>query len=297
MTTQKPMDISPNKWDNYCDEKCAYSFKYKTSSTCTVKNYGSYLHLNYDPSVPPPVTFNANSYNVDNIEIYSPSLHLFNGNKADGELIITHMPVSIGKPLMVCIPLNSMNVNSSAATQIVTDIINGSTQLAANGDAINLKLNDYNLSSIVPQTPFYYYKNTDDENNIIVYGIKNSISINKSVIDTLQKIITPVTDIKYPTVELFEYNKFGPSMGGSGGDEIYIDCQPTGNSEETTEVEYSKSPTNNDLGSFFNSQVFIFIIAALIFVMLIVIIHKIMVYFSTSSPKSSLRGGASKYNF
>jgi hypothetical protein len=189
-----------------------------------------------------------------------------------------------------------MNVNSSAATQIVTDIINETTQLAANGDAINIKLNDYNLNSIVPQTPYYYYEDSNG-NNVIVYGLKTSISINKSVIDTLQKTIIPVTDVKYPSVEFFQYNKFGPSMGGSGGDEIYIDCQPTGNTEETTEVEYSKSPTNNDLGSFFNSQVFIFIIAALIFVMLIVIIHKIMVYLSTSSPKSSLRGGASKYNF
>ena len=82
-------------------------------------------------------------------------------------------------------------------------------------------------------------------------------------------------------------------MGGDDSDEIYIDGQPTGNSEETTEVEYSKSPTNNDLGSFFNSQVFIFIIAALIFVILIVVIHKIIVYFSKGTPKISLRGGGS----
>lgn len=294
MTTQNPMDISPNKWDNYCDEKCAYSFKYKTSSNCTTTNYGSYLHLNYDASNPPPVIFNVNSYNVDNIEIYSPSLHLFNGNKADGEVIITHTPVSIGKPLIVCIPLNSMNVNSSTATQIITDIINESTQLTVNGDAINIKLNDYNLSSIVPQTPFYYYEDSNG-NNVIVYGLKNSISINKSVIDTLQKTITPVTDVKYPSVEFFQYNKFGPSAYGGGGDEIYIDCQPTGNTEETTEVEYSKSPTSNDLGSSVNTQIIIFIIAALVFVMLIIIIHKIMVYFSTGTPKSSLKGGAIKY--
>lgn len=291
MTTQKPMNISPNKSTNFCDEKCTYSFKYKTSNNCTVKSFGTYLHLNYDPSNPPPVTFNGNSYNVDNIEIYSPSLHLFNGNKADGELIITHTPTSIGNPLIVCIPLNSMNVNSSAATQIITDIINGSSQLTSNSDAINIKLNDYNLNSIVPKTPFYYYPDTNG-NNVIVYGLLHSISVNKSVIDTLQKIITPVTDIKYPSVEYF-YNKYGPSMGGDGSDEIYIDCQPTGNTEETTEVEYSKSPTNNDLGSFFNSQVFIFIIAALIFVILIVVIHKIIVYFSKGTPKISLRGGGS----
>ena len=77
MTSQSPMNISKSRWDNYCDEKCAYSFDYKTSGNCNVNNYGSYLQLSYDASNPPPVTFNGYTYYVEKIEIYSPSLHLF----------------------------------------------------------------------------------------------------------------------------------------------------------------------------------------------------------------------------
>ena len=291
MTSQSSMNISINNWNNYCDDKCAYSFKYTTSSTCTVKSYGSYLYLNYDSGSQPPVTFNGNTYNVDNIEIYSPSLHLFNGVKQDGEVIITHKQTSIGGPLIVCIPLSSSNTQSTEATQIITDIINGSSQLK-NGDSINIKLNDYNLNNIVPLSPFYYYEESNG-NNIIVYGLKQAISINASVILTLQTIITPFADTKYPAVDYYYFNKYGPSMGDLGDGQIYIDCQPTGNSEDTTQVEYSKSAINNDLGSILNSKVTIFIISVFIIIVLLIIIYKLLLYLTGTPVKKAANAAIS----
>ena len=288
MTSQSPMNISANNGGRFkCNEKCAYSFDYKTSSNCNVKNYGSYLQLSYDASIPPPVTFNYSTYAVDNIEIYSPSLHLFNGAQVDGELIITHAPTSVGAPLIVCIPLSSTKSQTSASTQIITEIINGSTQLNPNSsDATSIKLNDYNLNNIVPKTPFYYYE--DKKGNIIVYGMQNAIYIDTATINVLKTIITPATDVEYPSVEDYFFNESGPTRGNTGDGQIYIDCQPTGNSEETTQVEYSKSPTVNNLGSIFNGQIFVFLVAAFIFIVLIVLIHKLLIFLSGSKARGSV---------
>jgi hypothetical protein len=288
MTT--PMNISMNRLDNYCDEKCAYSFNYQISNICNATNYGSYLYLNYfDSGTVSPVTFNANTYKVENIEIYSPSLHYFNNQTIDGEVIITHIPTSIGKPLIVCIPISVTGRQATTATQIIEDIINAAVgkPLKQGDPTMTIKLNNYSLNSIVPVTPFFFYTDTNDY-NIVVYGLSNAISVNQSVIAGLQTIITGVSDIKYPSVQYLEYNKTGPSMGLNGESQIYIDCQPTGNSEETEQVTYSKNATNNDMGSVLNSPVVIFIVAALIFVFLIIMIHNFLVYLTSGAASTSL---------
>jgi len=287
MTIQPPMNISQGNIDNYCYETCAYTFKYKASTSCTVTNYGTYLQLSYDAGSS-PVTFNGNDYNVNNIKIYSPSLHYFNnGTQTEGEIIITHNPISVGMPLIVCIPLSSRMGKSGEASQIITNIINetAKVELKKGDKPLDIKsLTYYDLSGIVPKSPFYYYHDVTGD-NIIVYGLQDAISIDSSVLEQLKKMITEETNVEYPSVDYYYYNKYGPTVGGGSGDgEIYIDCQPTGNSEETTEVEYSKPPVNNDLGSFFNSKVLTIIIAALVFVMLIVLIHRVLVYFSWKKP-------------
>jgi len=145
-------------------------------------------------------------------------------------------------------------------------------------------LTNYDLNRVVPKSPFYFYYDVTGD-NIIVYGLQDAISIDSSTLEKLKKMITEETIVEYPTVDYYYYNKYGPTVGGGSGDgEIYIDCQPTGNSEDTTEVEYAKPPINNDLGSFFNSKVLTIIIAALVFVMLIVLIHRVLVYFSWKKP-------------
>jgi len=280
-----PMNISMNRMDNYCDEKCAYSFNYQTSNICTATNYGSYIHLNYiDSGTQPPVKFNSNTYTVDNIEIYSPSLHNFNGQTVDGEIIITHFANNIGNPLIVCIPFVASGRPANEGTQIITDIINttSSHPLKQGSPSINIKLNNYTLNSIVPTTSFFYYNNTNNY-NIIVYGLDNAISVNPSVITSLQKMITPVSSVQYPNVEYLEFNKYGPSKEETTGDgQIYIDCQPTGNSTETEAVTYNKSPTTYDTGSIFQSPIFMYIVLALICVVILIIINKLLVYIFSS---------------
>jgi hypothetical protein len=74
--------------------KCAYNFQYPESNT-TAKNQGVMINLTYDNSNVPPVLYNEVKYNVSKIMLFSPSLHLFNENKIDAEIIISHMLLEI----------------------------------------------------------------------------------------------------------------------------------------------------------------------------------------------------------
>jgi hypothetical protein len=141
----------------------------------------------------------------------------------------------------------------------------------------------------VPTSPFYYYED-DNGNNIVVYGLQDAISISSVTISTLKTLIIAPTDIKYPKVDYYYLNKNGPMVGGGSGDgQIYIDCQPTGNTEDTTAVEYSKPAIVNNLGNFFNSQIAVFLVAAFIFIVLIILIHKFFAYLSGDTARGATR--------
>lgn len=279
--TSSSMNISKNLMTGKCDEKCSYSFNYKTSPNCNATNYGNYIYLTYDKRTISPVKFNNLSYDVDSIQIYSPSVHQFNDNNVDGEIIITHSSLSSGSPLLVCVPINSatpVTEGSNLLNEIVSAVI---TKPLYKGDSqISVKLENYNLNSIVPKKPFYYYTSTNSETNVIVYGIENSIGLDKELINTLRTLITNPENVVNLIGDSLFYNKKGPSssLNGTDDDQIYIDCKPTGNSSDTVDVEKSKSPINYDLNNLKSNKFVWYIIYSLLFVFVIFIINKLLIY-------------------
>ena len=283
MTT--PMNIASNSIDNYCDEKCAYSFKYKSYINCNAKNYGTSLYLSYIDSSPvPPVTFNSINYRVSSIEMYSPSLHYFNGKQTDGELIITHTPTGAGKNLVVCIPM-SVSGQQTPASQVVTDIINSAVNKPLNqGDPeMNITVNN-TLDSVVPMKPFFYYQGGDGT-NIIVYGLSDSIGISDVTINDLRKLIPIPPTILFPSGAYVDLNKNGPTVG-NGDSEIFIDCQPTGNSEVVEQVTFAKNQVNNDISSNTLIQYIVYAIGVIIMAAILYGIYRLIQSASITTKKS-----------
>lgn len=281
-----PINISKSEMSGKCDEKCMYSFKYQTSLNCNASNYGTYLSLTYDNTSNPPVIFNNNPYTVNNIEIYSPSIHKFNNNITDVEIIINHTSNNTGMPLMVCIPVNTSGI-STEGSQILDDVINQTTSypLKSGDNSIALHLNKYNLNSIVPSQPFYYYVSSSNS-NVIVFSITSALFISQNSLKNLQTIISASTNIIAGGINnaLF-YNGSGPSSSSLNTDDgIYIDCQPTGNSEETADVVFSKNSVY-DLGSYFNTEYILYFLGPILMVALIVTIYKIFIIIISTFSK------------
>jgi carbonic anhydrase len=268
-----PIDINTSNVVGKCDYKCEYSFHYNDSS-CIATNRGDYISVSYDSSSSPPVTYNSSSYDVKEIRIYTPSLHSYMGNKTDGEIIIVHDSASGAYPLLVCVPIKVSNTGSIGANY-VSNIVNTVAQNApADGEQTTVNISRFNLNAFVPRKPFFSYTATEpyqpcstSKNEYIVFSLSDgSIGITKDVLDKLQSVISAnAYDIK-TGVSLF-YNENGPTNADRDG-QIYIDCQPVGQSEEEEIVvtDTGSSSFNFNTGDIMNNKYFQMFLGSLIFI-------------------------------
>jgi carbonic anhydrase len=236
-----PIDISMSKIKGNCEYKCSYSFHYNVSS-CVATNRGDYISISYDKSTSPPVTYNSSAYNVDEIRLYIPSLHSYNGSKTNGELIIIHTSNIGSNPLLVCIPIKSNNTSSESALFFQTLIDTVANAAPSDGETTTVNISKFNLSSFVPNKPFFSYSATEPYqpcSSSVEYIVFSPLQISLDMMpDTLTKLQNIIQSNPYDIKigpSLF-YNEKGPNKGGAEGGEIYIDCQPVGSSEETIDV-------------------------------------------------------------
>lgn len=236
------MNISNKTVVGKCDQKCNYSFKYSESNS-TAKNNSVMLSLSYDNRSVPPVVYNNEKYMVASLMIVCPSLHHFNGQPMPAELIVEHTPVAGGNNLHVCVPF-VQSADSSTASSLFTKIVQKvASNAPSNGDSTDLKIPDFNLQDVVPRKPYYAY--SVGATDYIVFGALDAIPLSTATLASLKKVVQPFS-LAMPPASLF-YNAKGPISGVQIGDGLYISCQPTGGSEDETEVAYEKSASANDV--------------------------------------------------
>ena len=278
------MNISSTNISGTCSLKCFYSFNYSTSSTVTATNKGYTLKLTTERSRNAPVIFNDENYNVYEIDIVKPSLHLFNGTQANAELIINHTPVNGGNQLNVCIPIQVGSSSNNASMFLQTIINAASTHAPAVNEQTNISVSDFTLNNIVPMKPFYSYINSSGD-SFIVYDVDNAIYISPDTVANLGRMLTqnPADHgIRYTGGYNLFINNGGPSNGnGDGSGEIYIDCKPTGNSEELTDVTNIRPSIKNDFT--FDNPFLLFIVYSLITVVVLYSVY-FLILMMTGGP-------------
>jgi len=256
------INISTNNVQGKCDLKCSYNFKYPETNL-TAKNNGTLISLTSDTNNTTPVTYNAQKYNVSNILIVKPSIHIFNNSPASAEIIIEHTPVSGGQQFFVGIPITS-STESSDASNFITQIIESvATNAPAANETTNINISGFTLDKIVPVKPFFSYSTPGNQGEWVVFPIINAIPLNNGTLTTLGQIIQPFP-IPTPSNGLF-FNSNGPNSGGNMGDGIYISCQPTGSSEEEISVSYNKNTSSAvDTSSMLNNPTTLIIVQVII---------------------------------
>jgi carbonic anhydrase len=288
-----PIDINLSNISGSCVLKCDYAFKYNNSS-CIATNRGNYVSLSYDNSSSSQVYYNTLAYNVKEIRLYTPSLHSYSGTKTDGELIIIHTSATAPKPLLVCIPVKKNDSSSFSASLFKTVVDTMSTNAPADGETTNVNIQNYNLNNIVPRKPYFSYSATEPYQpcianvDYVVYApINASIDISSDTLTTLTTIIQSNSyDVKSGVS--FFFNEKGPGKYGVNGDDIYIDCQPVGVSDES-EIVISNSMTSGadtPIDWVKNNPVIQIILGILVF---IIIIYGLKTILSVFQPK---KGGA-----
>lgn len=295
-TATAPIDISMSKITGNCDLKCSYSFNYNNSS-CLATNRGNYISISYDKSSSPPVLYNTLQFDVKEIRLYIPSLHSYNDLKKDGELIIIHTSNTGAIPLLVCIPIQSNNTSSTSALFFNKIIDTVASSAPSEDEATNVNIPNFNLNLLVPKKPFFSYSATEpyqpcsEKVDYIVFGL--SLDIMPTSLKKLQSIIkSNPYDIK--TGPNLFYNEKGSTSRsrGRGGGDIYIDCQPVGSSDESTQIitNMDNNMDNNSikLEDWLNNPLVKLLLGSLLFITILFVIKYLL-----NMLKPATKGGSS----
>jgi carbonic anhydrase len=290
-----PIDITKNT-DGMCNLKCSYSFKYSPTNL-QITNQGSYLSFKVDNTMTPPVIYNEQNYNVQEVRLYYPSLHTYAGKNADAELIILHSNTNSTKQLLVSIPVMKSSTSTSDSSTFF-DLILIEVQNTANSQGQQTTYNNptFSLAKFVPMTPYYSYLGTlpwspyDGTYDYVVFSIDNAIAISTQSLRVLKQVVAPTNStIQINPYDVF-FNSAGPVPPSKG--EIYIDCQPTG---DDGEVIMPAKPTsggiidNQTMKNLFNNNMVKILIGALIMIGIWKLSMKIINGIASHSAKGAIR--------
>jgi carbonic anhydrase len=250
---QTLINISPKNISNRCDLKCSYNFKYPDCNT-TATNNGVYISLTYENGNTPPVMYNNAQYTVYQINLFAPSLHLFNGVKTAGELIAVHSPMLGGSELLVCIPMIQSG-DTTSASDILTQVIDEVAKSAPrNGESTNLNISNFSLQHIIPKKPFISYTGAYNQTttDFIVFPIHAPIPLTQKTLGKLNSIVIPF-NLPMHGGKLYINSKGPNSSGNFKGEDIYISCKPTGASDEVSYVTQPSTSSSSSSSSSDNS--------------------------------------------
>jgi carbonic anhydrase len=267
-----PSDPSITK----CDIRCNYTYNY-LSSDCNASVKTNYISLSYQTFSTSQAKYNGNDYWVEDIRIYYPSIHKYNGSTADAEMVMIHNSI-VGKKIAVCAPIVQSSLVNKASEKL-------SFLMNLLKDTTNTKIHDfYSLNTFLDHKPFYTYEGTlfDDcsqKINYVVYRPADfQINITSEAFSQLTKITkTHTYKTSTNTTAVLFYNSRG-SKPISSGDQIYIDCQPINKSEEevTMNKEVYSTPHKSISFSFSQlkqSQLLQLLLCFIIFIVIIYIFY------------------------
>jgi carbonic anhydrase len=238
-----PINIIRQQTDK-CNLKCKLWYKYGNSS-CLLKNNKDQLISTYDGDS--DVMFNSVPYTPTEIRFFKPSIHTYDGQHADAELIIVHKGGSGG--LLICVPITVSQARSaSVGTNIIEDIC---AHASTSSEVTTLNIHDYNANFLIPKSSYFSYTgplpfgecNSKLNVQYVVFHHKQgSISISQASLDNLGNLIHDSYISVYEGKSFF--NETGTNSNGFAGEgQIYIDCQPTGEDEEIVYQESSLTST------------------------------------------------------
>ena len=292
-----PIDITKNT-SGECNLKCSYSFNYAPTNL-QITNQGYYLSFTVDNTMTPPVIYNDQNYNVQEVRLYYPSLHTYAGKNADAELIILHSNTYSTKQLLVSIPVNRSSTATSDSSTFFDSILS-EVQRTANSQGQQTVYNNPTLSlaKFVPMTPYYSYTGTlpwspyDGTYDYVVFSIENAIAMSDQSTYVLSEVIAPSSSIIRDNPYDIFYNSTGPVPQTTG--EIYIDCQPTGDNGEVimpAKVASGGIIDNQTMKSLFNNSLVKMLIGALIMIVIWKLSMKIINGIASHSAKVSMAKG------
>lgn len=254
-----PINISKNNVISDCNIKCSLVTNYNKSSV-NIHNKGDYLSLDYESNSKDNyhIKFNSIKMNVSEIRLYFPSIHNYNNNQANGELIIIHN--GNGSNCIVSIPLTNKKSTTNGEKTLKTILENVKSNIPNKNESSSLNISNFNLSSLIPlNVPYFYYQGqlifspcTQNYNYIV---LNTPLNIGGDILSQLAKLFKQQRGSvsKPQNLKNLNYNQNGATnVELQGSDDIYIECKPV---NELGKIEDDTMESTSDQFNSLQSQI------------------------------------------
>jgi carbonic anhydrase len=300
------INIAPENVSGNCDQKCSYEIDKYTITNVLCQNMSDHISVNFGPETKSFCTFNQQEYKLLFMHIAQPSAMYYKGSAASADVGILHQGVNFEGMLMVIIPISVISTTSMTKSQeIVERLIKSTASYAPQmNETTSQGLVPFSIAELLPKKPYYYFSpDPSGKVHVITFGLNDSIHISQDVFSTLQTLLKPSTrQMKSPTTIQIFMNPKGlekasttttstttattatqgtPGQSIGLGNDIYIDCQPTGHSEETIDItKIEKKELTNTIGFFKKHTEYVTIIVSfVVFFIVLGIIYMALIYF------------------
>lgn len=224
-----PINVS-SSISNEGGEKTNFYYNYGNSS-CSITNKDTYLDIDcFDGNNQVGSGLNGKLF-VSNVRLYSPSINMYDGEKTEAELIITHS--GGGKHLYLCIPIRSTSGGGTSVSwfnQIIpyAPSTNGTTK------AINVS--SFSLNKVIPKAELIVYEGgtfpwgCNRGDSLLAFKRTDSINISKSNLRALKKLIKSASFNVQNNPDYVKINrngtKAGPGKKSGSSSSSTLTCTP-----------------------------------------------------------------------
>lgn len=287
-----PINV-PRGVNTPCSEKCALTYFYGESK-CTITNkkdnFGNYLEINCFDSPKNDVNFGlVGDLIIHSVKLFRPSLNVYNGDKADAEIILTHY--GGGRNVYLCIPI-VVNEKRGSSAKWFQQIIPFAPTFKQG--TVSIGVSHFTLNHIIPKSSFVVYEGgvfcwgNGKDDVAIIYEKENAINMKSGNFSTLKTLITPHSYNTYPGQYLqysSEGSRAGPGKKSGGGKSRELKCVPIydqngekipeGSSDIEPSIRGTGIPSSGQIGDKTmkwvreNTKLFIIIISVIMFMLLL----------------------------
>ncbi len=190
-----------------CSQNCSFKFNYNNNASFTGKVLPSKIELYVDKNDDEDkiIVNNEKLGSPVKIEIFTKSVHLYNGNQADAEIIISH--VNGGKETVICVPIKKDNGSTSKSNRFFNQILPNLSSV--NNEIANINTQNLSLNDVIPTGEFFYY-NCNNVRVIVFHKDVKPATIDDNAFNILKNLIVKkrdyTNDSKYK--EYYDKNKY-----------------------------------------------------------------------------------------
>jgi hypothetical protein len=222
-----------------CNKTCTLSFSYMpTSLVAKTTDYGYIEFTPRDNSSAATVQYKSTPYVPHSFMVFNKPIHTFHtvgANEPVGELIISHTKEGSPNKLYICIPIQAIEDHPKRGK--LGTILN---QTANMDPTKEIQLTNFKFSDFIPKKTYYNYVGTPIHP---IHGGGDNLcgtSCEYVVFSTVNSALyltkdeaTTLSNIGEHQVRTFDNDEIFMSdspPGLMGGDDIWIDCTPVGQS-------------------------------------------------------------------